>query len=55
MASMKGPRRFVCKRYASMKTYVLRLKAKATRTGRRSSPHVAERTDAQKDARGKSW
>ena len=52
---MKGPRRYVCSRYRSMKAYALRLKEKATRTGRKSSPHVAERTDAQKDARGKSW
>ena len=52
---MKVHQQFVCKRYVSMKTYVQRLKAKAIRTGRKSSPHVAERTDAQKDARGKSW
>jgi hypothetical protein len=52
---MKGPRRFASKRFESMKTYARRLKAKVTRTGRKSSPHVAERTDAQKDARGKSW
>jgi hypothetical protein len=52
---MKAFPQFVSRRYESMKTYALRLKAKATRTGRKSSPHVAERTDAQKDARGKSW
>lgn len=55
MASMKGLPQFVSRRYESMKTYALRLKAKVTRTGRRSSPHVAERTAAQRDARGKSW
>jgi hypothetical protein len=52
---MKKPRRPESKRYESMKSFVRRLKEKATRTGRKSSPHVAERTDAQKDARGKSW
>jgi hypothetical protein len=52
---MRGLRQSACRRYESMKNYARRLKAKATRTGRRSSPHVAERTDAQKDARGKSW
>ena len=43
------------RRYASMKNYVRRLQKKGGRTGRKSSPHVAERIDAQKDARGKSW
>lgn len=52
---MRAPLQHVCKRFKNMKTYAMRLKAQVTRTGRRSSPHVAERIAAQKAGRGRSW
>lgn len=52
---MRAPLQHVCKRFKNMKTYAMRFQAQVTRTGRRSFPHVAERTAAQKAGRERSW